>query len=845
MDTLPSNENRAEQEFQRPQRWAFTSPYAWFSMPRRKILREPLVSRTFSILLLLLLAGCAELGVTSTEVINAKLNQLSETNARPLQILYVGSVDGSGRLDGADTKALLNGIASQINVEFTLVGKNAEDARRLFRDDNFAVGYDAVVYNMCFRFSEEVTSVENVIAQTRDFGVGAVILPCAVQSFQDTSPFQNNPEWHAAALEDWYASFPNQAFPYWWSFAGVAVGTQEFPGRLSVEQIGASSLINLQMPKQFEAFGEPLTTTVSVEQDVSPLYAGVSHRTAESYPVAWTNDVGNGQVFSTTLGQTPAMATQVEYRTLLARGIAYVTDSLDDDGGLGAGLAGNVHVINYQDTTACAPSDVIDASTIGDVQYIVRRAVELDKALKVISVQRSNSDNGFVCPDQGGLLLNVWQMRNVIQLNHEAMTVTVQPGIRATDLSDYLHERGYAIRAMPDYTGVSIAGSIATGAHHSSLSVPAGMADMVTAITFVDGRGEIRRFEGDAVEQAAVHLGMLGVVVEVTLKIEPQFKLQYGFQTGSDEELEYTIEDQVRSHEYARVMWFAGNGRYVIDYYNRVPMDTPGNSRHNLWSATGAAFKLFGDIPYRVLNSSLLRAQCDSALMRSRFWVAPIRTIDSPRDRPVGFSHDMLGSVCEPGDCPWDRANVRSRTMEAAFPVHRLQEWMTDVRAILDARRACFPILGIYLRFLKVSDRWMAINYGEDMVAFEIHVPKIANEKRLEQSADVYDEIMQMTLYKYNGRPHWGKNRAPAFAHLGPSEYPRWNDFIQLKNGLDPTGLFENRMWRQMTGNEALKDYPGCVLGRDCICLEDVHCGEGYSCQMGDVYPQARVCRRK
>ena len=73
----------------------------------------------------------------------------------------------------------------------------------------------------------------------------------------------------------------------------------------------------------------------------------------------------------------------------------------------------------------------------------------------------------------------------------------------------------------------------------------------------------------------------------------------------------------VAAHKYARVMWFAGNGRYVLDYYDEVDMDTPGNSQHNLWSSTGSVFKFVGDAPYQVINGLPQRAQCDSALLRS------------------------------------------------------------------------------------------------------------------------------------------------------------------------------------------------------------------------------------
>ena len=786
-----------------------------------------------------LFGGCAQLDGEFKQSNTVKLRNLTASSDEPLRVLYLGDLTKG---DDVHTR-FLQGVSERLNVSFTVVGKDPRDAKALLSESTFALGYDAVVYNTCFSDPASLSMADNAIAQTRDYGVGALVLPCGVRSFEETSPFVTGSRRHQQRLAEWNETNPSKAFPYWWSFTGVAVGGLAFQDGLRAVREEPIHLAAVTLPNVIGASQSSLSTNTAISEGVEPVYFAMSEIDNEAHLVAWANTVGAGRVFGTTLGnRRPAMRDDIDL-DLYARGLAYVAHALTEDGTLFEGYGGTTKVRNYQDTTHCQPSDVVSASTIGDVQAVVKRALELGKPMKVISVERSNSDNAFICPEHGGLLLNVWPMHEVLRLDETNLTVTVQPGIRATDLSAYLHEAGYAIRAMPDYTGVSIAGSIATGAHHSSLNIPAGMADMVTALTIVDGRGEVRRFEGDDVSQATVHLGMLGVVVEVTLRIEPQFKVQYGHESGSDEDLEFFIEDLVRSHEYARVMWFAGNGRYVADYYDRVDNEVPGRSRHNLWSSTGAAFKWVGDIPYRVLNGAPREAQCDSALLRSKYWVAPIRAVESPRAQPIGWSHEMLGSICAPGDCPWDRPKVKSRTMEAAFALDQLQAWMGDVRSIIARRRACFPILGIYLRFLPASDRVMAINYGRDTVAFEIHIPKVVTEDRFEQSADVYDEIMQMTLYKYGGRPHWGKNSTPFFTHLGPQEYPEWNAFLELKRGLDPTGLFDNQIWRQMTDGAPIQAYPGCVLARDCICNEDAHCGAGYTCAQGDVYTAAQVCR--
>ena len=788
--------------------------------------------------------ACQQLEDSADVQLKSSVQGHTSAGARPVQALYITNYSNVWHDYSAQKTSLLDGVRQFLSIDFNLVGKDPDDALDLMKSPDFGAGYDVIIYNMCFADDFDVERINNVISQTRDRGIPAVLLHCAMHSFQQTS--SNYPE-HELELKvaewEWREKNPNVDFPYWWRFTGVDTLSHDWLRSVSAHRVSQEHPITRTLPETFDLRQDELYRNLRVKEGVTPLLVAHSPESDKEHLVAWTHTVGAGKVFATTLGHNHHSVEHSVYHQLVANGIAYVTGRLEDTGWPSAGFGGTEPAENYQATVVCQPSDIVDASTIGEVQSIVRRAFREDRSLKVISVPKSNSNSGFVCPEHGGLLLNVGQMNGVVTLDEDNEIVTVQPGIRAVELSEYLHQRGFAIPAMPDYTGVSIAGGIATAAHHSSLNIASSMADMVESILFVDGRGELRRFSGADAASASAHLGMLGVVVEIDIRIEPQFKLKYGFEKGRDDTLEETIEDMVRAHDYARVMWFVGNGRYVLDYYDRVDVDTPGLSKHNLWASSGSVFRIVGDLPYRVLNRAPLRAQCDSALLRHTLWSAPLDVKASPKAKPVGWSHEMLGSYCKPGTCPWDNDSVRSRTMEATFPLSRLPEWMADVRAIIDENRACFPILGIYLRFSKASDRWLGFNYGEDVVSFEIHVPKVATETYQERSADVYDEILQLTLGKYNGRPHWGKNSTPMFVGIGAQQYPRWNEFLQLKRTMDPAGLFDNKIWRQMNRTEPVRAFPGCVLSRECTCSEDSHCGDGYTCEPGGVYTAARVCR--
>jgi hypothetical protein len=220
------------------------------------------------------------------------------------------------------------------------------------------------------------------------------------------------------------------------------------------------------------------------------------------------------------------------------------------------------------------------------------------------------------------------------------------------------------------------------------------------------------------------------------------------------------------------------------------------------------------------------------------------KVVNSPMKNQVGFSHQMMAGNCRNSKCPWE-IGIKARTIEAAIDLKDFPAWTDDVKKILDQRQACF-LNGIYLRFSKASDSALGQASGQDSVMFEIHIAQ-NNKPSLEKWSDVYDEILQLTLKKYKGRPHWGKNSTPYFTDLGPATFPGWKDFENLRQKQDPKRLFTSELWSALTEypgpkTSLLKD--GCAVTQSCICEQDSHCGEGVRCVPGGYFQDARVCRK-
>ncbi len=495
---------------------------------------------------------------------------------------------------------------------------------------------------------------------------------------------------------------------------------------------------------------------------------------------------------------------------------------------------------NYSGSITCQAGGVVEPRTVDEIKDAIKYANENKMNVRVVSLKAPRSYSPVICPEDGGIIVDLKAFNNIIEIDKKNMTARVGPGILLGDLQEQLHQEGLTFPVTPDYNGVSLAGSMATSAHNSSLRIPSDIASWVESVKVVNGKGQIVELPARDLSIGGVHLGLLGAIYELKIKILPQYKLQYGWKREVDRDLESKIEDLVRSHDYARIHWFPSQKRFIIDHFDKVTVDTPGDSVNNTWSAV-PNLSWLGDLPVAVLNSTQA-AQCTAEYARVRTFSGGFDVVDSKKSAPVGFSHRMIGGTCVPGKCSWDNG-IKTRTVEVGFALSRVKEWMGDVRSIIAKRKACFPVLGIYMRFSGASTAGLSEARGEDTVAFEIHIPQTSTPA-LEPSSDVYDEIVQMTLGKYDGRPHWAKNSLPYFLDLDTRQYPKFNQFELLRKRMDPTDVFLSPFWLAIRDKQPQARTPLCGVERTCLCETDSECGPRAKCVAGVFYTKAKVCRK-
>ncbi len=425
---------------------------------------------------------------------------------------------------------------------------------------------------------------------------------------------------------------------------------------------------------------------------------------------------------------------------------------------------------NWAAGQRCVPSAAARPGSRAEVAAIVARAGAEGRRVKAVGSGHSFS----ACALTDGVHLHLERLDRLLDVDRDAGLVRVEAGISLGALARALHAHGLALPSLGDIDTQTLAGALATATHGTGARLP-NLSAQVEAMELILADGSERTLtaaDGDLLRAARVGLGALGVVVAVTLRCVPAFRLQA---IDAPEPL-----DAVLAGLDARV---DGAAHFEFWTFPHSPLaltrtNTPTEAPRR---APGAAVDWVGEVlvdnhVFGLFNRAARRAP--RAIPRLNRLAGRLAT---RRDR-VEDSFRVFAS----------RRLVRFEEMEYAVPRARAAEALLACRAILERHPVSFPV---ELRFTAGDDALLSPAYGRDSAHVAVHV-----FAGLDWEAPFRE--VEAAMGALGGRPHWGKRTLLGAEALAP-HYPQWSAFQAARETLDPDGRFANAFTDRLLGTAA------------------------------------------
>ncbi|MCU1672688.1 MAG: FAD-dependent oxidoreductase [Frankiales bacterium] len=425
---------------------------------------------------------------------------------------------------------------------------------------------------------------------------------------------------------------------------------------------------------------------------------------------------------------------------------------------------------NWAGNQVMEPARVLRPTTVDEIAAAVKQAAADGLTVKPIGSGHSFTAIGLT----DGVLLDLSGYDRLLSADAGTGLVTVEAGLTLHRLNALLHEHGLGLTNMGDVDAQTVSGAVSTGTHGTGRD-SAGFAAQIAGLEIVLADGSVvqcsRTERPELFDVARVGLGALGVLSTVTFQAEKAFTLVADERPMPLDEVLDGFFDLVRDNEHFEFYWFPHTEVALTKRNNRTDEPVSPLSKARAFVddelLSNGLFELTCRLGNRMpaIIPKLNRAASTALTARTYRDVAPKVFVSSRR--------------------------VRFREMEYAIPRAELPAVFAELRTLPEriGEPVSFPV---EVRVAPPDDVPLSTGSGRESAYVAVHMYKGTPYDR-------YFTAVERLFQQVEGRPHWGKLHT-LDASVLRTRYPRFDDFVAVRNRVDPERRFGNAYLERVLG---------------------------------------------
>jgi FAD/FMN-containing dehydrogenase len=441
----------------------------------------------------------------------------------------------------------------------------------------------------------------------------------------------------------------------------------------------------------------------------------------------------------------------------------------------------NFNWTNWAGNHSCLAENYFEPETEAQIIEVVHFARKHRKSIRVVGSGHSFSPIA-ICDE---ILVSLKKYRKLLSVGKDS--ISCQGGMYLHELYSFLKENKLSLPNFGVINKQTVAGALATGTHGSGLK-HRSLSAQIEHLRIITASGEVLEINSDTVwrignnevnlwEAASISLGMLGIVTAVTLRCEPLFYVRSEESVIEFDEFIERMDDYARRYEYFKAWWFPHTDKVYLFKTARIDHYDEKNKLEKFTIEQKMRDREIDEVTAPLF----VKSNNDPSLIP----IVNKYCLDyyfTPRTR-IGNSFEILVHD----------ETVPMVVSEYGLPVvdNSHKKALLEFRDTLEgsAQKIHFPV---DLRYAGAESSWLSPSYNQDTFYIGMCVREY-RKREVHPSMQLFFDVMK----KYKARPNWGKLSDLSKAAL-EEKYPRMNDFRELRNSLDPDGVFQNEFIRSV-----------------------------------------------